>query len=175
LDECLNLSTLLNDDLKSPINISSDITQRESPIQIVDEDDAVAFSIRVDVPSLGISVIDNVHPKRHGREILLGNLETICFSFSQTREGYHEIEAHLMSMQVDNHVMKSVHPVLVSSEDVTNSIRFPCQFSLIRFQKGVLPSNSRKRTASSRVSCEAFAASQQYFCFPVRSYSSFGS
>jgi hypothetical protein len=51
LDECLNLSTLLNDDLKSPINISSDITQRESPIQIVDEDDAVAFSIRVDVPS----------------------------------------------------------------------------------------------------------------------------
>jgi hypothetical protein len=81
--------------------------------EAVDDED-VAFSFRVDMPALSISVVDNADPEVHGREILLAQFEKIFFAFSQTREGYHELEMRLMTFQVDNHVQKSIHPVLVS-------------------------------------------------------------
>jgi hypothetical protein len=77
------------------------------------DDEDVAFSFRVDMPALSISVVDNADPEVHGREILLAQFEKIFFAFSQTREGYHELELRLMTFQVDNHVQKSIHPVLV--------------------------------------------------------------
>jgi Vacuolar-sorting-associated 13 protein C-terminal len=80
---------------------------------IVDEDEDAASSLRVNVPALAVSVIDNAIPDRHGREILLAQLDGIFGSFSQSREGYHEIEFRLASLQVDNHVPSSIHPVLV--------------------------------------------------------------
>ena len=77
----------------------------------VDED--VALSVRFDIPSICISVIDNAIAGRHGREILLAQFDELFASFSQSREGYHEIELRLQSLQIDNHVPLSIHPVLI--------------------------------------------------------------
>lgn len=99
------------------------ITLAES-LEVVDEDEDPAFSLRIDVPGLFLSVVDNVNPANFGREILLFHLEKIFFSFSQTREGYHEFEMRIVSLQVDNHVLKSIHPVLVSMR-VSCSVRVP--------------------------------------------------
>lgn len=78
-----------------------------------DEEDAT-FSFRLNVPSLFVSFIDNVDPSRYGREILLATFEQLYGSFSQSREGYHEMELRLMNLQMDNHVPSAIHPVLVS-------------------------------------------------------------
>jgi hypothetical protein len=79
-----------------------------------DEEEDVAFSLRLEIPAATVSVIDNADPNLHGREILLAQMDQIVFAFSQSREGYHEFELRLMSFQIDNHVHKSIHPVLVS-------------------------------------------------------------
>jgi SHR-binding domain of vacuolar-sorting associated protein 13 len=84
-----------------------------------DDEEDPAFSVRVELPGVFFSVVDNVDPESYGREILLTSLEKISGTFSQTREGYHEFEFKLMSMQVDNHVHKSIHPVLVSERKWT--------------------------------------------------------
>ena len=81
-----------------------------------DEDEDVGFGFRCDFPGLIISVVDNSRADVHGREILLGELDKLYLSFCQTREGYQEIEMRLNSFQVDNHVQKSIHPVLVSCD-----------------------------------------------------------
>ncbi|KAL3925552.1 MAG: hypothetical protein SGILL_000326 [Bacillariaceae sp.] len=77
------------------------------------EEEEAAFSFKIAVPSISVSVIDNAISNRHGREILLAQFDGISGSFSQSREGYHEIEFLLMTLQVDNHVPSSIHPVLV--------------------------------------------------------------
>lgn len=74
----------------------------------------IGFSIRLNVPALCVSVVDNANRTRHGREILAAQIDSLYASFSQSREGYHEMELRLMSLQVDNHVSSSIHPVLVS-------------------------------------------------------------
>lgn len=78
-----------------------------------DDDESVTVSIRVDIPTLCISVVDDVEPSNYGREILLVQFERTFLTFSQTREGYQEFEARLLFFQVDNHVHKSIHPVMV--------------------------------------------------------------
>eukprot|EP00977_Amphora_coffeiformis_P005612 scaffold1181_cov152-Amphora_coffeaeformis.AAC.4 len=78
-----------------------------------DDDDEAAFGLRISLPGISVSVVDNGDPSSHGREILLASFENIYASFSQSREGYHEFEMRLMSFQVDNFVQKSIHPVLV--------------------------------------------------------------
>lgn len=88
------------------------VTKEESAI-LSDEEDQVSFSFRFSIPVLCISVIDNVDPRRYGREILSIQLDSVFAAFSQSREGYHEIEFRLMSVQVDNFVPGSYHPVLV--------------------------------------------------------------
>jgi hypothetical protein len=80
----------------------------------IEEDEEAAFSLRLDIPSVTISVIDNATPMVPGREILLALFDRFVFEFSQNREGYHEFELTLMTLQVDNHVHQAVHPVLVS-------------------------------------------------------------
>lgn len=91
----------------------SDSKLVSSKITKEDEED-VTVGFRLDIPSFLISVIDNADPLAHGREILLGQAEKLFLAFSQSREGYHEFEARIMSMQIDNHVRKSIHPILVS-------------------------------------------------------------
>ena len=78
-----------------------------------EEVDDIAFSLRLDLPIIAVSIIDNATPAVYGREILLAQLEQLKFEFSQNREGYHELELTLDSLQVDNHVQKSIHPVMV--------------------------------------------------------------
>ena len=78
-----------------------------------DEEEA-AFSFKLDMPLLTVGVIDNATPEVSGREILLAIFDHFVFEFSQNREGYHEFELTLMTLQVDNHVYQAVHPVLVS-------------------------------------------------------------
>ena len=87
---------------------------RAATDNFADEDEDVAFSIRFNVPTLIVSVIDNVDATRHGREILLAQFDDLFASFSQSREGYHELEMRLLNLQVDNHVPSSIHPILVS-------------------------------------------------------------
>ena len=79
-----------------------------------DDEDVVAFSLTVNLPTIAISVIDNARPSFYGREVLMAQLDQTTIEFSQNREGYHEMELTLNSLQVDNHVHKSIHPVLVS-------------------------------------------------------------
>ncbi|KAG7363354.1 vacuolar-sorting-associated protein 13 C-terminal domain containing protein [Nitzschia inconspicua] len=85
----------------------------ENDIIKADEEEDPAFSLRMNIPIITVSVIDNAIPDRHGREILLAQFDGIFGSFSQSREGYHEIEFRLVSLQVDNHVPSSIHPVLI--------------------------------------------------------------
>jgi hypothetical protein len=113
------------------------VVEYDHDLEAVDDED-VAFSFRVDMPALSISVVDNADPEVHGREILLAQFEKIFFAFSQTREGYHELELRLMTFQVDNHVQKSIHPVLVRFNFQSFSSDFCCfthllKCSLLRF------------------------------------------
>lgn len=85
----------------------------DAGVEIGEEDENIAFSLKIDIPILIISVVDNVDQTSHGREILSAHMDNIFFAFSQSREGYHEFELRLMSFQVDNHVLKSIHPVLI--------------------------------------------------------------
>jgi hypothetical protein len=78
-----------------------------------DDDDTVAFSLKIQIPGLSISVIDNQDTNEYSREILLVQVENLFFTFSQTSEGYHNFEVRLMALQVDNHIHKSVHPIMV--------------------------------------------------------------
>jgi hypothetical protein len=77
------------------------------------DEDNVSFSLRVDLPVISVSVIDNTSSSAYGREILLAQLDSLAFEFAQNLEGYHEMELTLMSLQVDNHVQSSIHPVMV--------------------------------------------------------------
>lgn len=90
--------------------LTDDISERDSSC---DENEDAALSLRFDIPSVSISVIDNAIDGRHGREILLAQFDGLFASFSQSREGYHEIEFRLLTLQVDNHVPSSIHPVLI--------------------------------------------------------------
>ena len=78
-----------------------------------EEDDTVAFSLKVHIPVLAISVIDNLQANTYSREILLAQVENLYFTFSQTIEGYHNFEMRLMTLQVDNHIQNAIHPVMV--------------------------------------------------------------
>jgi len=82
-------------------------------VSSLDENEDAALSLRFDIPLISISVIDNAIAGRHGREILLAQFDGLFASFSQSREGYHEIEFRLLTLQVDNHVPSSIHPVLI--------------------------------------------------------------
>jgi hypothetical protein len=79
------------------------------------EEEEASFSFRLNIPTLRVSFIDNVDPTRYGREILLASFEHLFASFSQSREGYHEMELRLMNLQIDNYVASAIHPVLVSA------------------------------------------------------------
>ncbi|KAL3923336.1 MAG: hypothetical protein SGILL_001715, partial [Bacillariaceae sp.] len=103
---------------------STDVAKKKRLLNVIDEgeqvdsnsdleDEEAAFSLRINIPSIAVSVIDNAISNQHGREILLAQFDRIYGSFSQSREGYHEIEFLLTTLQVDNHVPSSIHPVMI--------------------------------------------------------------
>lgn len=77
------------------------------------EDEFIAVKFRLDLLGIGVSVVDNLSEAIAGREILYFQSDSWMLVFSQTREGYHEIEVMLMSLQVDAHVFQAAHPVLL--------------------------------------------------------------
>mmetsp|Transcript_33144 Transcript_33144/g.80170 ORF Transcript_33144/g.80170 Transcript_33144/m.80170 type:complete len:839 (+) Transcript_33144:1-2517(+) len=86
-----------------------------------DEEDIIGITIRIDLSGINVSVIDNVSDFEPGREILLLTTEGWHASFSQSREGFHEMELRLKSTQVDNFIFNAEHPVLIfcpSNEDI---------------------------------------------------------
>ena len=115
-----------------------------------DDDEEVAFSLRIEIPALSISVVDNADPTRHGREILMAQLENIFASFSQSREGYHELELRVLNLQVDNHVPSSIHPVLVSKR-MRRSPTYFHSLTPLRHAPAILSHSSREGACASFV------------------------
>ena len=77
------------------------------------DEDFISLNFRLHLLGFGLSVVDNASDLVFGREILYFQADSLFVEFSQSREGYHEIELRLMTLQMDNHVAKTAHPVLV--------------------------------------------------------------
>eukprot|EP00985_Skeletonema_marinoi_P000446 scaffold162_cov117-Skeletonema_marinoi.AAC.1 len=77
-------------------------------------EDFVALSLKVDLPGISVSVIDNASQVASAREIFLVNVEDWKLTIAQSREGFHELEAKLARLQVDNFIFDTNHRVLVS-------------------------------------------------------------
>eukprot|EP00957_Ditylum_brightwellii_P029961 2267727-Ditylum_brightwellii.AAC.1 len=86
----------------------------EEKDETIEDDEFLSFTLRIDLSGIAVSVVDNVADAVSGREILLFQMDSWVVEFSQNRDGYHELEMRLMSLQMDNHVHQAVHPVLVS-------------------------------------------------------------
>jgi hypothetical protein len=110
--------------------INSQISLAENRTDVGDDDESVVFSFRLELPVMSISVIDNADFSRHGREIMLVQFERSHFSFCQTREGYQEFEALVKTFQVDNHVHKSIHPVMVRVRSMLSISPYLKQFTM---------------------------------------------
>ena len=79
------------------------------------EDDFVAFSVNIVLPGVAVSVVDgNGSNDLSAREIFLVNIEDWNVTVAQSREGFHELEVKLASLQVDNFIFDTNHRVLVS-------------------------------------------------------------
>ena len=79
-------------------------------------EDYVTLTLRADVPVICFSVVDNGSScSTPGREVLLLHMDSVYVEFGQSRRGYHEVEMRISSVQIDNHVHKSIHSVAVSS------------------------------------------------------------
>ena len=109
----LSVSSLSNrvDIVSEFATLLRDETEHEEDGEV--DDDFIALKFRVDLLGVAISVVDNISEAISGREILYFQSDSWLIQFSQSREGYHEIELRLMSLQVDNHVARTAHPVLV--------------------------------------------------------------
>ena len=79
-------------------------------------DDQVTFSLRAGIPGVSLSIVDNSSGFESSREILLIQIDNLCLDFGQRRRGYHEMEVQLLSVQIDNHVNKATHMVLLSCQ-----------------------------------------------------------
>uniref|UniRef100_A0A7S1BUD7 Vacuolar protein sorting-associated protein 13 VPS13 adaptor binding domain-containing protein n=1 Tax=Corethron hystrix TaxID=216773 RepID=A0A7S1BUD7_9STRA len=104
------------------------------PLGVSDEEEAVAFKLRMDLPGITVSIIDNAPDSVAGREILFLQLDSWMIEFSQTRDGRHELEVRLMSLQLDNHVHKATHPVLLFCPRLDESEPFLHMSAIRRLQ-----------------------------------------
>ncbi|KAL7532237.1 hypothetical protein ACHAXR_009063 [Thalassiosira sp. AJA248-18] len=81
-----------------------------------DANEIIATALRIDLSGISMSVIDNVSDNDPGREILYLTTEGWHINLSQSREGFHEMELRLKTLQVDNFIVDDAeHPVLVST------------------------------------------------------------
>jgi Vacuolar-sorting-associated 13 protein C-terminal/SHR-binding domain of vacuolar-sorting associated protein 13 len=85
----------------------------DNKFRTIDDEENGYFSIQLSFPGISISIIDNQSSLCYGREIMMAQLDNLMITFAQNLEGYHEMELILYSLQVDNHVKNSIHPVLV--------------------------------------------------------------
>ena len=95
----------------------TDVCEQPNVANADDEenDDSLIICLRVDIPGISISFIDNMSKISYERrEILFLSLTNITATFSQGRDGHHEVEVLLETMQLDNHITEATHPVMVS-------------------------------------------------------------
>lgn len=77
------------------------------------DEEHISFSVKVFVPGLQCSIIDNSSDDVAGREIFLLSIQNADLTISQTRDCYQELELKILSLQIDNHIKNAIHPVLV--------------------------------------------------------------
>ncbi len=73
-----------------------------------------AFTAKVSIPGIALSLIENNDDNEPGLEIFLMTIGNLSFCLAQNAEGYRDIELVVRSIQIDNHVPKTAHPVLLS-------------------------------------------------------------
>lgn len=73
-----------------------------------------AFTVNITLPGIHVSCIENSSVDLAGREIFLVYIDKIVCQVSQTRDGHHELELQVLSLQIDNHVNNAIHAVMLS-------------------------------------------------------------
>lgn len=89
----------------------------------------VSLALRVQIPDINVSFIGSISEENAPREFILITTEGWICNFSQTREGLHEFEVTLDTMQADNFIFNAEHQVLVSYT-VTCGIVYLCNLTL---------------------------------------------
>lgn len=93
------------------------------------EEDFPTFTFNFNIVGICLSIIENSIPEQAGREMFLVYIDKTTLQVSQTRDGYHEIELKVLSVQIDNHVPRATtHVVMVS---YLNNHYFKTVFKLI--------------------------------------------
>ena len=77
------------------------------------EVEAFAFRVKVNIPGVHCSIIENASTYIAGREIFLLVTEEAGLTISHTRDDYQELELKLLAFQIDNHIKDATHPVMV--------------------------------------------------------------
>ena len=83
------------------------------PINVSNDEERLAWTVNVVGPGLYISIVDNLNMEEAGREIFLIHVDKTVLQASQTQDGYHELELRVLSLQIDNHIHKATHAVMV--------------------------------------------------------------
>jgi hypothetical protein len=77
------------------------------------EDEHSPLTFNLVITGIDISIINNSSLEIAGREILLVHVDKTVLQVSQTRDGHHEFELRMLSLQIDNHIYGATHPVMV--------------------------------------------------------------
>lgn len=85
------------------------------------EDEHKSFSFNLSIAGMFVSIVENSVVEEAGREMFLVYVDKTSLRISQTRDGYHELELRLLSLQIDNHVKKSTHGVMVRESNYVSS------------------------------------------------------
>jgi hypothetical protein len=78
------------------------------------EEEHVALTLTVEIPGIYLSIIDDSDTEQAGREIFLIHVDSTMFQIAHSRDGYDEMELRVLSLQIDNHLNRATHPVMVS-------------------------------------------------------------
>ncbi len=74
-----------------------------------------AFTVKVSIPGIALSLIENNDDNEPGQEIFLMTIGNSTVCLAQSAEGFRDIELIVTSIQIDNHIHpKIAHPVLLS-------------------------------------------------------------
>lgn len=81
---------------------------------VADMSDNIAVKCKVAIPAIAVSLIETYLQFEAGREILFASMDKIVLALGKTAEGYHEMELKVSEIQIDNHLPKAAHPILMS-------------------------------------------------------------
>ncbi len=78
------------------------------------QDEHATFTLFVEIAGIYISIVENSDEKKAGREIFLVHIDHTMLQISRTRDAYHEFEMRVLALQIDNHIDRATHAVMVS-------------------------------------------------------------